>query len=401
VGNVKIPYYVVIKGRGYWRPTAKMRGLGFSMVCCGKDGPQAWALAQDWAERWRRFRTGADQAPVAVIDGKRTPDQAESAIVYPRGSLGEAFSRYRKLDAWSLAKKPATRDDWWRGWKRIKPFFADVRPSTVTLEQIDVWRAHVRDSAGVREAHRALKIWRALWKVAAAMKYCERDADPSLGLRNAAAAGRTQTWSEGEAVRLIKQAWRMGYRGLAAALAVMWDTQMSPVDVRTLVSGQRARDDSGATYFVRRREKTDQPIGGLLGCRSAALLDAYLADLGTELLPETPIFRTRGAATTGRGGRPWAPRPFTKDSMAEEFRAVRAALFGPHDDRQMLDIRRSGAVEAIAGEARAEQLSRAMGNTLSASNALFETYAPIELAPLRAVSEARRKGRAKRRDENG
>jgi hypothetical protein len=61
------------------------------------------------------------------------------------------------------------------------------------------------------------------------------------------------------------------------------------------------------------------------------------------------------------------------------------------------DFRRSGAVEAIVGGARAEALSHAMGNTLSASNALFATYVPVNVATLRGVMEARRAGRSKLR----
>jgi len=41
VGSVKIPYYIVIKGRGYWNPTRKMKALGFSIVRCGPDGTEA------------------------------------------------------------------------------------------------------------------------------------------------------------------------------------------------------------------------------------------------------------------------------------------------------------------------------------------------------------------------
>ena len=45
MGRVKIPYYVVVKGRGYWRPHPRMRTLGFQIVRCGADGPEAWAIA--------------------------------------------------------------------------------------------------------------------------------------------------------------------------------------------------------------------------------------------------------------------------------------------------------------------------------------------------------------------
>jgi hypothetical protein len=38
-----------------------------------------------------------------------------------------------------------------------------------------------------------------------------------------------------------------------------------------------------------------------------------------------------------------------------------------------------------------------MGNTLSASNALFATYVPVNVTTLRDVMEARRRGRSKLR----
>jgi hypothetical protein len=42
-------------------------------------------------------------------------------------------------------------------------------------------------------------------------------------------------------------------------------------------------------------------------------------------------------------------------------------------------------------------LAHAMGNTLSASNALFATYVPVNVTSLRAVMDARRKGRTRLR----
>ena len=50
-----------------------------------------------------------------------------------------------------------------------------------------------------------------------------------------------------------------------------------------------------------------------------------------------------------------------------------------------------------AGEATPAALAHAMGNTLSASNALFATYCPVNLTSLRDVMEARRRGRRKLR----
>jgi hypothetical protein len=77
---------------------------------------------------------------------------------------------------------------------------------------------------------------------------------------------------------------------------------------------------------------------------------------------------------------------------------VRTAEFGPLERRTIgHDFRRSGAGEAITGGARAEAVAHAMGNTLSASNALFATYVPVNVGTLRDVMAARRTGRRKLR----
>lgn len=398
--KVDIPYYIIVKGRGYWRTTPAMRAAGFATIRCGKDGPVAWKIASEWNARWQAHRSGA---PHPGVEGpprrrKRDPGEIEAAQAYPKGSAGEAFLRYRGTEEWTR-KAPATRDDWWRGWRHIRPVFGDLAPAGLELDTLSAWRAKIEGEHGRREAHRALKIWRALWKVMAALGYCGRDQDPSLGVRNSAAKGRSDTWSEGEAVLLVKDAWRAKYRGLAVAIAILWDSQLSPVDVRRLTVGQISRHGAGA--IITDRKKTGVPAGGVLSARTLALLQAYLSGLGYELLDNAPLLRTKGLEeTTARGGRPRVGVPFSKNSLAEEFREVRAIRFGPNEKRQLLDLRRSGAVEAIAGGATAEQLSHGMGNTLGASNALFETYVPRKFATLQAIAEARRRGRTKLRGEH-
>jgi hypothetical protein len=261
----------------------------------------------------------------------------------------------------------------------------NVNPRTVSLENISAWRKSIEDSISLREAHRCLKIWRALWKVSAALGYCVRDADPSLGVRNRAAPGRNLQWAEGEIVRVAKRAWRMGYHGLAAVIAVAWDTQLSPGDVRALRASQMARSVSGEAFFTE-RSKTGKPVGGVLSMRAMTVLSAYLQKLGAELHGDAYIFRNRSGA------------PYSSDTLGDDFRDVRVAEFGALERRTIgHDFRRAGAGEAIAGGAKAERLAHAMGNTLSASNALFATYVPVNVATLRDVMAARRAGRSKLR----
>jgi len=384
VGRVKIPYYRVKGRKGFWEPAPRMKSLGFFPVPCGEDGPGAWAVAEQWNRRWQAVRKGETPAPALVASENLSPEQSEELTVYPPRSLGEAFRAYRKTKEWEK-KAPRTREDWWRGWKRIKPVFGDVDPRTVTLSDISSWRALIEETVSLREAHRALKIWRAMWKVAAALHYCTRDADPSLGVRNTAAKGRSAVWSEGEVVRLAKRAWRMEYFGLAAVIGVAWDTQLSPGDVRALRASQMASGGPGSLFFTE-RGKTGVPVGGLLSARALALLEVYLNELGVELHGDAYIFRNRSG------------KPYSKDTLGDDFRSVREAEFGPLERRTLgHDFRRSGAVEAITGEASAEALSHAMGNTLSASNALFQTYVPVNVTTIKSVLEARRQGRRKLR----
>ena len=123
----------------------------------------------------------------------------------------------------------------------------------------------------------------------------------------------------------------------------------------------------------------------MLSARAIAVFTAYLERLGVELHGDAYVFRNRSGA------------PYSSDTLGDDFRDVRRALFGDRENRTLADFRRSGAVEAIAGNASAEQLAHAMGNTLSASNALFATYVPVNMTSIRAVMDARRVGRGRMR----
>lgn len=112
-----------------------------------------------------------------------------------------------------------------------------------------------------------------------------------------------------------------------------------------------------------------------------AALAAYLDRLGVELHGDAYIFRNRSG------------QPYSKDTLGDDFRVIRATEFGGLERRTIADFRRCGAVEAIAGGASAEQLANAMGNSLSTSNSLFATYVPVNKASITAVMEARRRGR--------
>ncbi len=318
------------------------------------------------------------------------------------GSVGDAFERAMLLReaerrargvAWSGEQR--SRDDWPRAWKWIEPLFGDCDPKTVTPEQLigdstrpDVLglRPLVAAKVSESEAHRVIKVWRALWKKMAVFGYCELDRDPSLLFANSAPQPRQAVWSEGEAVRLVKHAWRLGYSGLATCLAVAWDSQLSPIDARSIKANQMRRDPVGMWFDVA-RAKTGRPAVATLSARATRLVCTYLATLAAEPVGMAPIFRNRSG------------QPYSKDTLGDDFRAVRAKVFGEDEDRQLADFRRSGSVEALAGGVEPGKLSDKMANTLSSSNRLHKTYGPVQLASVREVDAARRSGRSKLREQ--
>lgn len=391
MGQDKPRYFLTIKGCHYWRPTKRMRAEGFALHRLGKDEVAAKQRAIALNDEWDRHRRGERPTP--------------KIMVYPKGSLGQAYNRAmrlreeeRKARGIVWTSEQTSRDDWPRAWRWIGPTFGDFDPAAIVAEDLLALRTKISARVSASDAHRVIKVWRALWKRMGAMGYgVHADHDPSLAFSNRAPDPRQEVWPHRDVLRLVQRAWRERYYGLAAVIAVAWDTMLSPVDVRKLTLGQRRTDEHGEVFFLD-RAKTGRAAAGTLTPWSGAILATYLRTLDVTLLDATPLFWSRGGATGPKGGRPWPPRPYTKDRLGEDFRTIRALVFGPHDERQLQDMRRSGAVEADAGGTTDADLSNKMANTLSASNRLRKTYNPVNIVSVRRVDEARADGRRKERN---
>jgi hypothetical protein len=97
---------------------------------------------------------------------------------------------------------------------------------------------------------------------------------------------------------------------------------------------------------------------GTVSRRTERLVTTYLA--GTERLPGAVLFRMR----TGS--------PYREAMLAHDFADVRDLAF-PGDTRRLMDRRRSGVVEAIAGGTDVVGLSAKLANSIGRSNALYKT----------------------------
>ena len=72
-------YFVKIKGCYYWRPTPRMKRVGFQDRALGKNELHAKQEAIRLSAEWDRHRFGESLQP--------------NIMMYPPGSLGHAYSR--------------------------------------------------------------------------------------------------------------------------------------------------------------------------------------------------------------------------------------------------------------------------------------------------------------------
>lgn len=148
------------------------------------------------------------------------------------------------------------------------------------------------------------------------------------------------------------------------------------------------RDGTGALFRLP-RAKTGRAAAGTLSKWSDAILRGYLAWFKVEPLDNVPLFRIGGSVPGPKGGRRWAPQPYTKDRMEKDFAEIRAVVFGPDEMRQLADMRRSGHVEGDAAGAAPQDASSKMANTISVSNRLRKIYNPVSVPAVRRFDEAR------------
>jgi len=121
---------------------------------------------------------------------------------------------------------------------------------------------------------------------------------------------------------------------------------------------------------------------------------------GSEQLDNAPIFRTRGYTKGKTEGRPRQGVPYTNGSLIDDFSDIRKLVFGDEEKRQLRDMRRAGAMEAMAGGVVLADLATSMVNNIDKNEELRRTYAPTQAASVIATAVSREKGRINQASEH-
>lgn len=365
---IRLRYVTNRHGNLYWEPSTAMRAAGFKPKALGPDGPAAHAEAARLYQAWLTAKAS---------NGKL-------AITYPPGSFGAYFERYKRTKAWAR-KKPRTREDYERAWKHLGPEFGDKVLTKISAADVEDFHEELEKKVSPSERYRTMKVLRALF-ADAIIRLKLNMPSPALAVTNPQPLGRSQIWLGAEIPKLVAGAYELGMDGMAVAILVAWDTLFSPVDVYTSTKAGLKRDAVG-WYLERPRTKTEKAAFGALSPKTAAALFAYLDDLGVEMTPGARLIRRKS-------GRAYALGVSGKNYFAQDFREVRNHVF-PGDERQFLDIRRSGNVEADAAGADKETMGELLANSMASSKFLENTYTPPTVSKSRQISEARQQGRAR------
>lgn len=365
--TIRIAYSVLRGGSRYWQ-------LGEERAA-GTGVPAYEALGPEGEEAQKR----ALSLYAAYKKAKKGETAEDKTGGYPPGSLGAFYTAWKKTPDFTDDKSERTQDEYDDVWtRRIAPEFGRTLLGRITVADSETFHRRIKRELSPSEAHRTLKIWRALLSVLEKKHLVDRA--PIGAVTNPMPAGRGQFWLEHEIQRMLRACRLMKWDAMGLLIRLAWETAMSPVDCRTF-SLSMLKEDRKGHYIERQRTKTKKGAMPVISDQLAADLKAYAKSLNIDLLPGQPLFRN------SKG------RIYTKEYLAHEFADVRRVTFGKLERRQFLDIRRSANLEADLGGATAEDRAAVLANALDKNPTLDATYTPSTVTRGRRVQEAREQGR--------
>lgn len=353
MGKHKIRHLVPKNGRYFFQPSKALREAGYQPEPLGKDLAAAIARAEELNAEW----------------DNRHKDKEETRLASP-GTVERYIQDIKKSGSY-LDKSAARQAEFDYTSAIIIETFGPSQMKVVKPRHCQIFYDNLKKLYGDHKAHRVMKDLRFVFNHA--VKFGVLFTNPALAFTVKAPAPRKQSWTPEQVHTAITVGWEKGYHGAAVAIAIMYDTGMSPVDARTLEMGNL--DDN---KIIDSREKTGVSFSGELWPETMEWIKAYHDMLGIASTPSALVIRTR----TGQ--------PYTKDLLAKDIRTVRR-LAGLPDDLQARDLRRTATIEEYEGGASEKQVAAARGWSTKTSARMSDVYGPGNFNMAKGAKDARKK----------
>ncbi len=354
MGNFKIPNVVERNGSYYFQAKRHMRDGGIFSEALGSDLAAAIKRAEELNKAWQEVRSGKDQ-----------PQRAKA----PSGTMARLIEDLR-VSSEFRDKSTARQDELEYSFKHILPVFGPSRLNGVSPKHCEDFYDILRNRGSVHKAARVMKDLRYLFNRAKRQRLVTHN--PALDVRVRQPPPRRVVWRADDVSQVIEEAWSEGYEGLAVGISILYDTSMSPVDLRKLTPND-IRDD----HTFLERAKSGRGQYAVYSAETLTLIERYQRESKFKVLPTTQLVRTR------RG------RPYSKDQLARDFRRI-ADKVGLPKNVQMRDLRRTAHTERLEGGAHPQEARAAIGNSVDRNKTLDDTYSVYSLDMARAAERKRR-----------
>lgn len=107
----------------------------------------------------------------------------------------------------------------------------------------DMIYKRIAEESGITAAKYFVAVWRRIFEFAIKFGYADRNPWRHLEVKSAPA--RSVSWTEEQVFEAIQWALGKGYKGLAVALCLMYDTGQRPIDILYLTYASIKKDDLG------------------------------------------------------------------------------------------------------------------------------------------------------------
>ncbi len=351
----RIRYLVRHRYGWYWQPGKSVRALGFSSVPLGKDEKAAQKRAAELNEQ---------------VEQERQKIAANAHAPEP-GTVRELIIAYKQSGEYADLRA-TTRRGYDYCLKILDNWAGDSAVETVTAKALKAWYRDLRERTPSK-ANAVIRVCRLLWKWGTVEGYA--DSEPARLVRIKGTTPRRALWQPEEVDKLIETSKRLDLASVGLAIRIAFDCTQRQGDVLALTWKQIA---DGWISF--RQSKT--------GAECEMPLTQELA----EALSATKRKGVQVVISEDSG------QPYDEHAFRKAFAKVRAGA--GFKDRQFMDLRRSGMVEAVHAGVQLRDIAARSGHSIDRTKAILEVYLPatreMNAAAVRKVSEAREQRRNKR-----